>query len=337
VMMPNLLSKGAAWVPLQWARPLSGVSLVVPFYHMVSDAHVPHVSNLYRFRTVAEFKSDVEFLVRHFEPVTLTDIVDALNGTRTFHRQCFHLTFDDGFREMHDIVAPILQRFGVPATFFLNTAFLDGGGLAHHNALSLLLESFESRHVSQAILCQAESLLSPTNVCPNFRSRILSIRHDQKFLASALAKILEVDFDQYVHATQPYLSSQQIAMLLAKGFSIGAHSHDHPLYADLPLPKQLEQTRMSMDLIRTRFAVNTKAFAFPYNDDGVPRSFFSAVFDEPFLDVSFGTSGLVPHFHPRNIQRVSFEKSDTRRRPIPVAQILARQFVRATYFRLLAH
>src|SRR5271157_6511785 len=132
-MTSSLLSKGAAWVPMRWVRPLSGVSLVVPFYHMVSDVHVPHVSNLYRFRTIVEFTSDVEFFSRHFEPVTLNDIVDALNGTRTLRRSCFHLTFDDGFREMHDIVAPILQRAGVPATFFLNTAFLDGGGLAHYN------------------------------------------------------------------------------------------------------------------------------------------------------------------------------------------------------------
>ena len=129
-MALSFFSKGTEWIPMEWVRPLSGVALVVPFYHMVSEVHVPHVSNLYRFRTIAEFKADVEFFTRHFEPVTLQDIVDALNGNRTLPRSCFHLTFDDGFREMHDIVAPILQRAGVPATFFLTTAFLDGGGLA---------------------------------------------------------------------------------------------------------------------------------------------------------------------------------------------------------------
>jgi len=126
-------------------HPLSGVSLVVPYYHMVSDFHVPHVTPLYRFRSIAEFKSDLEFFLSRFEPVTLADIVDTLNGTRALTRPSFHLTFDDGFREMHDVVAPILQRAGVPATFFLNTAFLDGGGLAHHNELSLLLDRLESR------------------------------------------------------------------------------------------------------------------------------------------------------------------------------------------------
>src|SRR6202142_4374223 len=106
-MSSSLLSKGTAWLPMEWVRPLSGVSLVVPFYHMVSDAHVPHVSNLYRFRSVTEFKADVEYLARQFTPVSLQDIVDALNGTRSLPPSCFHLTFDDGSREMHEIVAPI--------------------------------------------------------------------------------------------------------------------------------------------------------------------------------------------------------------------------------------
>lgn len=317
---------------MEWVRPLSGVSLVVPFYHIVSDTAVPHVSHLYRFKTIAEFTADLEFLLRRFEPVTLRDIVDALNGTRTLSRFCFHLTFDDGFREMHDIVAPILQRAGVPATFFLNTAFLDGGGLAHHNALSVLLERLQSRRdrVSERTLRHLESILPPvTTDCSDLRARILSIRHAQKSLVRLLAEKLEVDLDQYVRETRPHLSSEQVQALLHGGFTIGAHSHDHPLYAELSLAKQLDQTRMSIDLLRTRFSVNTKAFAFPYNDDGVEAAFFSEVFSEPFLEVSFGTSGLVSHFHERNIQRISMEKTSA-----PAARILARQFARATYFRL---
>ena len=63
---------------MEWVRPLSGVSLVVPYYHMVSDTLVPHVSHLYRFRTIAEFTSDLEFLLCHLEPVTLGDIVRCI-------------------------------------------------------------------------------------------------------------------------------------------------------------------------------------------------------------------------------------------------------------------
>jgi peptidoglycan/xylan/chitin deacetylase (PgdA/CDA1 family) len=331
----NLLSRGAARMPLEWVRSLANVSLVVPYYHIVADTSVPHVSHLYRFRTIAEFTADIEFFLRHFEPVTLSDIVDALNGTRTLTRPSFHFTFDDGFREMHDIVAPILQRAGVPATFFLNTAFLDQGGLAHHNVLSVVLDRLRSHHTppSAASLRRVESLLPAVgNDGATLAARILSLRYAQKPLVQSLVETLDVDIDRYVRETRPYLSSEQITALLDKGFSIGAHSHDHPLYADLPLSQQLTQTRMSMQMLASRFGVTPRAFAFPHTDRGVEDAFFNAIFSEPLLDVSFGTLGLVSHFHPRNIERVGMEKTSA-----PAAQILARQFLRATYFRLLTH
>jgi peptidoglycan/xylan/chitin deacetylase (PgdA/CDA1 family) len=331
----NLLSQGAARMPFGWLRSVSGVSLVVPYYHMVSDSIVPHVSHLYRFRTIAEFRADVEFFLRRFEPITLNDIVDALNGKRTLSRPCFHLTFDDGFREMHDIVAPILQRAGVSATFFLNTAFLDGGGLAHHNALSVLLDRLQSPRArpGASSLRRLESLLPPVSSNgATLPARMLSIRYSQNALVRSLAETLDVDLDEYVREARPYLCSEQIATLLDRGFSIGAHSHDHPLYADIPLPRQLAQTRMSMQLLDARFKLTPKAFAFPHTDTGVEDAFFNAVFSEPLLDVSFGTGGLVSHFHPRNIERVGMEKTSA-----PAAHILARQFLRAMYFRLRSH
>jgi peptidoglycan/xylan/chitin deacetylase (PgdA/CDA1 family) len=314
---------------MDWVRPLSGVSLVVPFYHMVSDSHVPHVSHLYRFRAIAEFQSDLEFFAGNFTPVSLNDIVNALNGTGTLPRSCVHLTFDDGFREMHEVVAPLLQRAGVPATFFLTTAFLDGGGMAHHNEISVLLDRVQSHPPSSTTLAGLEHFLpAPQKGGSSLRDRMLSIPYTEKARVRSLAEILDVDLNQYVREHRPHLTSQQVAALVQQGFAIGAHSHDHPLYSDLSLDGQLTQTRISMELLE-RFGFRPKAFAFPHNDDGVQDEFFTAVFSERLLDVSFGTSGFVSHYHPRNIERATMEKTSA-----PASQILAKQFARAAYHRL---
>jgi peptidoglycan/xylan/chitin deacetylase (PgdA/CDA1 family) len=332
-MNRDFLSKSAARLPVKWMRQLSGVTLVVPYYHIVSDEVVPHVNHLYRFRTIAEFTADVEFFMRHFEPVTLDDIVQSLNGSRTLPRFCFHLTFDDGFREIHDIVAPLLQSAGAPATFFLNTAYLNGGGLQHHNALSVLLDRIKSHQVGEATLRFVDSILpAPKSNCTTLQERLLSIHFTQKTLVQSLSESLEVDFDLYVRQTQPYLTFEQIGRLVRWGFTIGGHGHEHPLYADLSLTQQLAQTQTSMQLLETRFGLNPKAFAFPHTDRGVDGTFFKAVFSELLLDISFGTAGLVPHFHPRNIERVRMEGT-----PAPAAEILARQYARAMYLRLSRH
>jgi peptidoglycan/xylan/chitin deacetylase (PgdA/CDA1 family) len=325
-MTSRLLSTGASWLPLRLVRPLSGVSLVVPFYHMVSDDHVPHVSNLYRFRSVAEFTSDVEFFARNFTPVTLSDIVEALDGSRSLPNSCVHVTFDDGFREMYDIVAPILQRVGLPATFFLNTAFLDSGGLAHYNVLSVLLDRIESSpSVAKTVAGSLPRMLPPRRPGMTLKEQILSIGYTKRSLVSDLAMLAEVDLDRYISDIRPILSSQEVRGLMKQGFTVGAHGHNHLLYSDLALSEQMDQTLVDMNFLQTQFGVTPKAFAFPHNDTGVCSEFFDSIFSQHRLDVTFGTSGLVPHFHPRNIQRVTMEKTSA-----PAAQILARQFTRAT-------
>ena len=39
------------------------------------------------------------------------------------------VTFDDGYRDYHDLAYPVLERLSIPAVVFLATSFLDDGGM----------------------------------------------------------------------------------------------------------------------------------------------------------------------------------------------------------------
>ena len=52
---------------------LSRVSLVVSYYHMVSNDHIAQVRHLYRFRNAAEFESDLDLLLRRFVSIELKE------------------------------------------------------------------------------------------------------------------------------------------------------------------------------------------------------------------------------------------------------------------------
>src|SRR5262245_15079392 len=130
----------AACVPLSVWQRLVGVDLLLPYYHIVSDEEVPHIRHLYAYRNLRDFQRDLDFFLSHYQPVGLSDLVDHLTGVKVLPRNSFHLTFDDGFREMHDVVGPILRAKGISATFFLSTDFLDNADMAHHLKLSVLVE-----------------------------------------------------------------------------------------------------------------------------------------------------------------------------------------------------
>ena len=66
------------------------------------------------------------FLSAGYTPISLGQLVDALEGKSEPPGRCMVLTFDDGLASQLTGALPVLQRFGIPATFFVMPAFRDG-------------------------------------------------------------------------------------------------------------------------------------------------------------------------------------------------------------------
>lgn len=283
-------------------------TLLIPYYHVVSDEDIIHVKHLYEYKTIKEFREDLDYLLCNYSAIGLLELLEQLKSGSPFTRKVFLLTFDDGFREMHDIVAPILFEKGVNATFFVNSAFMDNAQLAHSNKASLLVENLRkswSPNLEKA-LC---GLLGWCDVASSdAESGILAVRYEQKWALDEVAALMGVSFEAYLSSQQPYLSLAQIRGLIGNGFTVGAHSVDHPLYSSLSLSDQLSQTIESVKAIKQTFNLNYGVFAFPHSDDGVSMEFFSNLSATRLIDLSFGTAGLVEDCVPNNLQRISLEK-----------------------------
>lgn len=313
----------AAQVPPDLAWRASGKPIVIPYYHVVSDEPVAHVEHLYRFRSVAEFEKDIDYFLRYYTPITLQQLIDHANAGAALPERAFHLTFDDGFREMHDVVMPILLAKGVSATFFLITDFVGNKGLAYHNQMSVLLGHCQSG-VSASMAKEMDALLQCNGIPgSDFKSRLLAVDYAHRHLVSEAAALCGCDLQGFLSSQKPYMSADQARTLMNKGFSLGAHSMDHPLYQSISLEEQLRQTRGSMKFVTETFGAPCASFAFPHKDAGVAPDFFKEMFDNGGLKVSFGTGGMRRHFFPRNIERFSMEKTD-----LPAQQILGRQYLR---------
>jgi peptidoglycan/xylan/chitin deacetylase (PgdA/CDA1 family) len=73
----------------------------------------------------AAFSEQMEYLHRHgFRAVPLRDYVMQLPLDALPRRHAFVLTFDDGFRNVHEIALPILRRLGFVATVFVPTDYV---------------------------------------------------------------------------------------------------------------------------------------------------------------------------------------------------------------------
>src|SRR5437899_4234918 len=70
------------------------------------------------------FARHMELLARQFNPVTLDDILLFLQGERTFPRRAVAVTFDDGYLDNLQVAAPVLNRFGISAAFYVTVGLI---------------------------------------------------------------------------------------------------------------------------------------------------------------------------------------------------------------------
>jgi peptidoglycan/xylan/chitin deacetylase (PgdA/CDA1 family) len=311
-------------LPSGWADPAPLNGCLMPYYHMVADAPVPHVSELYPFPNVARFTADLEILTRGRRPITLAEFSDTVNATGLPPKNSLLLTFDDGFREMHDTVAPILEAKGIPATFFIITETLEPGVLCFQQKISLLLH--RARHSKSPAATHDEALLllrEQRIPGAELTATLQAVSWAQREILDRIAPLFDLDFAAYARSQQPYLSPAQIETLLARGHAVGSHSISHPRYADLDLEEQLRQTRESMEILVARFALKHRAFAFPHTDRGVTAEFFHTLQRDQTTHVTFGTTGPCLDTVPASYQRFSMEKP-----LLPAAELLARQTAR---------
>ena len=70
-----------------------------------------------------KFEAFCAFFRRYFRVVPLADQIDGCRAGSNMGGT-LSITFDDGYLDNAEVAAPILRRFGLPATFFVTTGFL---------------------------------------------------------------------------------------------------------------------------------------------------------------------------------------------------------------------
>ena len=297
-------------LPLSIVRKLASTNLFLPFYHIVSDEKLPHVNQLYHYRDIITFEREIDYFLQYWVPIGLSDLLAYVNGEGEIPPNAMLLTFDDGFREIHDIVVPILKRKGVKAVFFLCSSALDNKQLLSRNKISMILEHSEHSSLSKAAIEEINTILKEYgHAGTKWEDGLKKLKSSNVNALDAIGDIIDVDFDGYLQTRAPYLTVEQVEDILDNGFEIGSHSIDHPLYEGLDLPEQIRQTKESTQVIKSTFNLGYGAFAFPFNDYGVSKHFFDEIYRDGLVDITFGSGwGVKEEKCSRHFQRVSFER-----------------------------
>src|SRR5262249_4344582 len=150
-----------------------------------------------------QFKADMEFFLRFYSPVSLADVICHLDGSCRLPKRCFLPTFDDGFREIYDTVAPILYANGIPAVFFLTTSTVDNRELCYQQKISLLVRALESL-ADSPVTREVSGLLAEAGVKgADLLSCVRNVSYCQRHLLDKLGPVVQCDFAAYAAEVQP--------------------------------------------------------------------------------------------------------------------------------------
>lgn len=290
------------------------VPYIIPLYHTTGlSSHLPYTRFLYPNRTEKEFERELDYLLSKFEPVELAEMLRHPSKKR--RKPAFHLTIDDGLAVCQEIIAPVLFKKGIPASFFINPAFINDADIMHRYKASLLLDFIERDRAYINLLAELLSLPTDFQVLKNF---LLDIRYPRKQILDDCAERIGASWHEMLYGNALYMTDEQLDNVYKAGFTIGAHSWDHPEYETISFELQKQQTESSIRYVQDNFNQEIVSFAFPFTDSGVSGEFFEWLSTQ--VDVSFGCAGLKLDEAPGHFQRIPVEKY-----PYGMHSILLRQ------------
>jgi peptidoglycan/xylan/chitin deacetylase (PgdA/CDA1 family) len=285
---------------------LTGMDVFLPFYHCVSDQNHPYIRHVLRIISVKEFEEQIDYILRFFTPVDLETVISK--KVRLNKKPVVHISFDDGLREVYTIIRPILLRKGIPATFFLNTGFIDNRDMFFRFKTSLLYDVIMQKMHVNTLHHALKKIFSEHDKQFKEPKDILKLGYQDKIIINLVASALQVDFQSFLDEQQPYMTLEQVKTMKQEGFTIGAHSIDHPEYRFISTEQQIFQTRESCWFLSEYLDISNCYFSFPFTDYGVSARFFNIA--KKFLSASFGCAGIKIDNMPHHYQRLAMDRNN---------------------------
>ena len=99
--------------------------VVLTWHGVIPEGSDPSVDQERKFVLEADFVRQLEFIRRHYAPVTLDQFEAACRGEARLPERALLVTIDDGYENVFTGMAPHLERRGIPAVLFGTTGFID--------------------------------------------------------------------------------------------------------------------------------------------------------------------------------------------------------------------
>lgn len=235
---------------------------MILLYHLVFPDSTPKDTwNAGKVLRLADFKRQLNWLKRRYKMLSLEEYLDNFLADAEDRQRSIALTFDDGYRRTFDLVSPFLIDNGIPATFFVSTAHLEGEGLlwfVYFNALC-----FEGAYESLRIEDE-NYLLDSEKACTLAWRRLIALARESGD-AIGFSHRYEQRYPLTDHVIQRYLglTEEQLSGFKdAPDLDLGGHTHRHPYLDQISAQDQLAEMQKNKAILEDLSGQPVRYFAY---------------------------------------------------------------------------
>ncbi|HTB08119.1 MAG TPA: polysaccharide deacetylase family protein [Bacteroidia bacterium] len=267
IAFPILYSIGSDWI----LRKFSRYKRMVIMYHGVTATDCFKING--RHIPAKEFEKHLIYYKKYFNVVSLDKIYQMKYEDHNSKKPTVSLTFDDGFINNLDIALPLLEKYNIPATFFVTTAPIENPDFILCSELVELVCAFSEQtevHMGNIVFRKQSKYrwISEDGQSLYGFLRQHTLREKARLVSQWKAKY---GFDELIKKVdrQCYalMDEKQLKQLASSPMAtIGSHTHSHhmlTMLSDDELNFELQHSKL---LLEKTINKKVESIAFP---DGI--------------------------------------------------------------------
>ena len=261
----NLIADLLYAAELAHPRRMSRQSLTILTFHRVLTENQIQNYPLPGLAVTPEFLSELAaYLTDHFRCVTVANgMKDLVDGGRS-EKPAIAVTFDDGRMDNFEHAVPILDRYGIPATFYIPAAFVGSDELLWHDAVAYavarLIDQKEFGVLQNITECSASRTVAAEAAyqAANF---VKPLQEDERI--SVVSELQAAAGPLRLPEWEGSMGWLELNELLDRGHEIGSHTMTHAVLGGDCCTDPAYEISCSRELLEQKLRVPVTSFSYP--------------------------------------------------------------------------
>ena len=282
-----------------------GLLRVLTYHRVGTPLEQPHLDPALISATPACFERQMNWLVRDFCPVSLSEVLEAVRGGKRLPRKSVMVTFDDAYRDFFQNAFPVIRKLNLPVTLFVPTSYPDADRCFWWDRLYHSLNRAD-RPLTVSTGKGRFRLVNDQAVRPVFREikgYLKSLRHEEllREVDAIVQQAGECEASPFV------MSWRELSEVARAGVELVPHTCEHPLLTRVNLERAEQEIVQSREVLRERIGRVQPAFSYPsgFFDSSIEETLRKNDFELCFTTVR-GIANLAKD-NPLQIRRINVQ------------------------------